>query len=195
MTPTEFLKVYSPFAEETQRKYGVPAKVTLAQAALESGWGKHAPGFNFFGVKAGEKQLLRTTEYLKTPDVKFPEVISITPENGKYKYIVKDYFRKYKTPGDSFDDHAQFLLVNPRYKAAFAFTNNPEQFINEIAKAGYATDSKYAEKLNKLASGLESVIKTGVEAVKENPAKSGLGLLALIAGAYLLSSQFKKRKK
>ena len=53
MTPKEFVKKYHPFALETERKTGIDARFTLAQAALETGWGKSAPGNMFFGVKAG----------------------------------------------------------------------------------------------------------------------------------------------
>ena len=101
MTPKEFIKQYKPFALETERKTGISHLFTLAQAALESGWGNSAPGNMFFGVKAGKdtpankKQLLNTTEVLNAPNLgyKFPQVMSIYQlPNGKYKYEVKDWF-------------------------------------------------------------------------------------------------------
>jgi len=54
MTPKEFIKQYKPFALETERKTGISHLFILAQAALESGWGKSVPGNMFFGVKAGK---------------------------------------------------------------------------------------------------------------------------------------------
>ena len=52
MTAKEFIQTYKPFAMESERKTGISHLFILAQAALESGWGKRAPGYNFFGVKA-----------------------------------------------------------------------------------------------------------------------------------------------
>ena len=197
MTPTEFLNYYAPYAKETEKIYGVPYLVTLSQAALESGYGKHAPGFNFFGVKAGKawtgpKQLLRTTEYLSSPDVKFPEIISITPAGAKYKYVVKDYFRKYNTPTESFNDHAKFLINNQRYKAAFN-TTNALDFAKEVAKAGYATDEQYFNKLQKLITGINQVVTMAVDKVKQNPGAAGAGLFIALGAAFLLFSAGKKR--
>ena len=122
MKPKEFVTAYFPFAKETEQKTGIAAIAILAQAALESGWGKAAPGNMFFGVKDtdginGNEQLLTTTEYSRRNDLKFPEIISITPvlKNGQkyFKYVVKDYFRKYETPEQCFTDHTNFFFKNP----------------------------------------------------------------------------------
>jgi len=160
LTPKQFIKEYYQFAMQTQDKTGIDARFTLAQAALESGWGANAPGNMFFGVKASkntpesQKQLIRTREVLKNPDVKFPEIISITPtSNGRYIYVVKDWFRKYDTPEQSFTDHANFFFENKRYSKALEHRHDPYMFAEEIAKAGYATDPNYA-------SVLKSVIRT-----------------------------------
>src|SRR5665647_3367678 len=118
MIPKEFVAAFFPFAKQTEEKTGISAIAILAQAALESGWGKAAPGNMFFGVKDtdginGNEQLLTTTEYSRRMDLKFPEVISVTPviKNGEkyYKYIVKDYFRKYDTPEQCFTDYTSFV--------------------------------------------------------------------------------------
>ena len=66
MKPKDFVAKYKPFALETQTKTGICFKATLAQAAVESGWGEAAPGNMFFGVKDtdginGNEQLLVTT--------------------------------------------------------------------------------------------------------------------------------------
>jgi flagellar protein FlgJ len=91
---------------------------------------------------------------LKNPNVKFPEVISVTKRaDGKYTYKVKDWFRKYETPEGSFTDHACFFFAYDRYKKALEVRNDPYRFADEIAKAGYATDPNYA-------SVLRGVIKT-----------------------------------
>lgn len=161
MTPKEFVQTYLPYAKQTEEKTGIDARFTLAQAALESGWGKHAPGNMFFGVKAvkstpeTKRQLLTTTEYF-TDDkqgYRFPEVIRIVKEGKRFKYTVKDWFRKYESPEESFTDHAQFFFDNKRYHTALDFRSDPYKFAEAIAKAGYATAPDYA-------SILKSVIKT-----------------------------------
>ena len=161
MTPKDFVKKYLPFAKTTEEKTGIDATFTLAQAALESGWGERAVGNMFFGVKANpnatpenKRQLLITREVLSNPDALFPVVISKKAiGNGKYEYRVKDWFRKYDSPEESFSDHAEFFFKYKRYGKALEVRYNPYRFAEEIAKAGYATDPNYA-------TILKGVIKT-----------------------------------
>ena len=164
MTPKEFIKQYKPFALETERKTGISHLFTLAQAALESGWGNSAPGNMFFGVKAGKetpankKQLLTTTEILNSPNLKhlFPQVLSVKMlSSGKYKYTVKDWFRKYDTPEECFTDHAQFFFKNKRYTKALLVRSDPYKFAKEVAQAGYATAPNYANKLKDVIKTIE----------------------------------------
>ncbi len=166
MTPKEFVRKYHPFALETQRKTGISALFVLAQAALETGWGKSAPGNMFFGVKAGphvpehKKQLLRTREVLLTSGVKFPEVVSVRRlQSGKYEYVVKDWFRKYETPEESFTDHAKLFLSGARYRSALSVKGDPYAFADAVAAAGYATAPDYA-------AALKGVIRTVERAIK-----------------------------
>lgn len=165
MTPNEFIKQYKIYALQTERKTGISHLFTLAQAALESGWGKNVPGNMFFGVKAGKdtpsekKQLLTTTEILSSPNLKhlFPLVISVKMlPNGKYKYTIKDWFRKYDTPEECFTDHSQFFFKNKRYAKALLVRSDPYKFAEEVAKAGYATAPDYANSLKKIIKMLES---------------------------------------
>jgi len=165
MQPDEFVKAYYPYAKQTQDKTGIDARFILAQAALETGWGAHVPGNMFFGIKDtdginGNEQLLRTTEVLKNPDVKFPEIISITKRaDGKYLYKVKDWFRKYDTPEGSFTDHACFFFVNNRYRKALEVKHDPYLFAVEIANAGYATAPNYAAELIKIIRMIDKYIE------------------------------------
>lgn len=159
MTPNKFVEAYLEYAQDTEAYTGISYIFTLAQAALESAWGEKAVGNMFFGVKDtdginGNEQLLTTREVLKSPNAKFPEIISKTQrKDGKYEYKVKDWFRKYDTPEESFTDHAKFFLENKRYAKALEVRNDPYAFADEIAKAGYATDPSYA-------TLLKGVIKT-----------------------------------
>lgn len=155
MTPEEFCKTYYKHAKACEKRTNVPALFTLAQAAVETGWGKHAPGNMMFGIKDtdginGNEQLITTTEYLKNPDAKFPVILAkvFDPVKKLYKYTVKTYFRKYDSPEESFVDHGKFFLQNSRYHDNFAKCgNNPFCFADEVAADGYATGPNYARTL------------------------------------------------
>jgi len=136
----------------------------IAQSAGESGW-KPGPGNMMFGIKDfdginGNEQLIRTKEYLSHKNAKFPVIHSITPVmKGKvrmYKYDVETYFRKYDTPADSFRDYAKFIQENPRYEKALRVREIPELYLQELAKAGYATGMHYKEFMMQM---LRSVVK------------------------------------
>ena len=78
----------------------------------------------------------------------FPEIISVRKTaNGQYYCQVRDWFRKYNSPEESFTDHARLLSQHPRYQKAMRYKNDPYRLAEEIAAAGYATDPKYAYKL------------------------------------------------
>jgi flagellum-specific peptidoglycan hydrolase FlgJ len=138
MTPEEFIKQYSYYAVVTSTG-GIFPSVKLAQAALESGYGKSQLSTlykNFFGIKAtpdwrGGVADMSTLEYYGTS----------TPSR------ILDGFRVYgRDPFESFNDHTRFLNENPRYKTALQANNAFEQ-ANALQAAGYATDPNYANKL------------------------------------------------
>lgn len=133
-TPAGFVTAIAPAAQACSKRTGVPASVTVAQAALESSWGKRAPGMNLFGIKAD-------------PAWRGPVTLQVTHEvvNGE-TITITARFRAYSDWEGSIDDHAAFLTGNPRYRPAFAFKDGPN-FARAIAKAGYATDPLYADKL------------------------------------------------
>jgi flagellar protein FlgJ len=167
MRPKQFVEQFLPYAKVTEQKTGINAIAILAQAALESGWGEHAPGNMFFGVKDtdginGNEQLITTTEYSKRADLKFPQIISVVPTTiggvKFFKYTVKDYFRKYATPEECFTDHASFFLKNPRYKGALQVKGDAGLFIDAIANAGYATAPGYAATLKAVAKTIQNNI-------------------------------------
>ena len=155
----EFIKKYLPYARETEAKTGISALFVLAQSALETGWGNSVSGNNMFGVKATvstppeKRQLVLTTEILKTSKAQFPEILKITPrEDGTYLYRVRDWFRKYDTPEESFTDHANLFFRNKRYAKALEVKGDPYKFAEAVAKAGYATEPTYAERLKGVIS-------------------------------------------
>lgn len=134
MTPQAFIAAIAPAARTSMQSTKIPASFTVAEGALESGWGAHAPGFNLFGVKA---------------DASWhgPIMTQATHEviNGE-TIEVQARFRAYPDWLASIEDHAQFLLINPRYRPAFAYTTGA-LFARAIAAAGYATDPLYASKI------------------------------------------------
>ncbi|MBP9793776.1 MAG: glucosaminidase domain-containing protein [Flavobacterium sp.] len=161
MTPEQFVKYYYPQAKKVQDRTGMSAIALLAQSAHETGWGKKAVGNMMFGVKDtdginGNEQLITTTEFHSTAKVKYPVIISIVKIGNKFKYTIKDWFRKYDSAEQSFLDHANFLIRNPRYKNALLVKSDPYKFLSEIAKAGYATDPNYGKVMGDM---IYSVIK------------------------------------
>jgi flagellum-specific peptidoglycan hydrolase FlgJ len=138
MNPTDFIATIAPPALESAKRTKIPASFTVAQAALESGWGKSllaTRGRNLFGVKAGHEWkgavlTLNTREFI----------------GGKW-VLVEAHWRKYFDWLDSIEDHANFLLFNPRYKPAFAHPMHGEDFAKVVQGCGYATDPNYADKI------------------------------------------------
>ena len=137
MKPAEFIATIGPAAQASAAVTKVPASFVVAQAALESAWGKSAlttEGRNLFGVKAdsswhGPVLMLPTRECIKGAWCTVPAT-----------------WRKYPNWRASIDDHAQFFINNPRYKPAFETTDG-EAFAHAVAAAGYATDPQYADKV------------------------------------------------
>ncbi|MEI7954415.1 MAG: glucosaminidase domain-containing protein [Verrucomicrobiota bacterium] len=137
MTPSDFIAAVAPAAQSSAAKTRIPASFTVAEAALESGWGSSrlaAEGFNLFGVKAdrswhGPTLTMHTREFVHCQWVLVPAL-----------------WRHYPDWEGCIDDHAAFLLGNPRYRPAFAHTTG-EDFARAVAAAGYATDPEYANKL------------------------------------------------
>jgi flagellum-specific peptidoglycan hydrolase FlgJ len=168
MKPQLFVDKYLPHAKKVEAKTGISSVAILTQAALESGWGKIAPGNMFFGIKDtdgvnGNEQLITTTEYTRSAKNPMPIAISSTPviRNGikMFKHKGKDYFRKYNSPEESFNDHVQFFFRNKRYSKALVVKQDYNRFFEEIAKAGYATDPNYADTLKAVSKSIVKHIK------------------------------------
>jgi flagellar protein FlgJ len=143
LTPAQFIRVAVPGAQADWRANGVPPSVTIAQAILESGWGRSdlsATSKNYFGIKcqnggygkiANGCRTVRTNECTKAGEC----------------FVTTASFRTYASQADSFRDHGSFLRSNSRYAGAFAYTKDANNFIKKVWQAGYATDPKYVEKV------------------------------------------------
>ncbi|WGL63732.1 flagellar assembly peptidoglycan hydrolase FlgJ [Pseudomonas sp. CW003PS] len=150
-SPQEFVATMLPMAQAAAEKIGVHPRYLVAQAALETGWGKSIirtrdgnSSHNLFGIKShgsweGESARVLTTEYKGGKAVK--EAAS---------------FRAYDSYAQSFDDYVSFLQSNGRYETALSSTENPERFVKELQQAGYATDPNYARKISQIARKMQT---------------------------------------
>lgn len=165
----EFIKQMLPYALAIESKFKIPHLFLLAQTGLETGFGKHLPGYNFAGLKAVKDalgnpqepaQLLWTWEYLNNRDAaaKFPERDASKDVyiNGKWKVRVKDWFKKYDSLQAGLNGYIS-VLMKPRYKAAFNYSE-PLAFAAEIKKGGYATDPNYVAKIEKNINYIKNII-------------------------------------
>lgn len=131
----QFIESIAPGAIQTWNEYGILPSVTVAQAAVESGWGNSAPANNLFGIKGsynGQSVTLRTREVY----------------NGRSTYIY-DNFRAYPSRNESVEDHGRFLAVNSRYSNLRGDTNYVN-VTNNLQRDGYATDPSYAATLQSI---------------------------------------------
>jgi len=133
-------------ARHAAAESGVPARLILSQAALESGWGRReikdengATSHNLFGIKAtggweGKVVNIMTTEF----------------ENGVARKV-KQPFRAYDSDAEAFADYARLISKNGRYRDVLT-APSAEEAAHRIQAAGYATDPAYADKLISIMS-------------------------------------------
>lgn len=145
-TQREFMQRLRPHADAAAQRLGVPANFVLAHAALESGWGQReikradgSPSYNLFGIKAGQgwqgdTAQVQTTEYQYGIPVKRQEP-----------------FRAYAGHVEAFGDYAQ--LLERRYRGVVG-QSDAGSFAFGLQQAGYASDPRYGEKLNRLIQQL-----------------------------------------
>ena len=145
MTNAQFIAASVAPAQQSWREYGVPASVAIAQAIIESGWGRStltANDRNYFGIKcfrgspgsiATGCHTYRTTE---------------CGSSGCYRTTAS--FRVYASITDSFRDHGRFLVVNSRYSKAFRYKNDSYEFLRQVWIAGYATSPTYYSTVSKI---------------------------------------------
>ena len=148
----DFIATHAESARAASEATGIPARFLLAQAALESGWGRQeirgadgAASHNLFGIKASRNWTggvadAATTEYIDGAARKTTE-----------------RFRAYGSYAESFQDYARLLLNNPRYSQVVA-QQDEAGFARGLQQAGYATDPKYADKLIRIMQGLNQAL-------------------------------------
>jgi len=126
-----YIENYKNVAKDNMVRTGIPASITLGQAILESGAGTgplSVQANNHFGIKCHKEWT--------GPSIKYTD----DEEN--------ECFRKYDDPSQSFKDHSYFLTSRPRYAELFEFEKDDfRSWAYGLKAAGYATDSKYPDKL------------------------------------------------
>ncbi|TWR72217.1 flagellar assembly peptidoglycan hydrolase FlgJ [Pseudomonas marginalis] len=147
----EFVATMLPMAKAAAARIGVDPKYLVAQAALETGWGKSvmraedgSSSHNLFGIKAGQSWQGGQARAI-TSEFRDGAMVKETAQ-----------FRSYDSYQDSFHDLVTLLQSNDRYKEVVKSADNPEQFVRELQKAGYATDPAYASKISQIAKTMNS---------------------------------------
>ncbi len=137
-----FAELHARHAAAASTATGIPAKFMIAQAALESGWGRReilradgSSSHNVFGIKAGAGWKGDVAEAVTT------EYIDGVPHKRSEK------FRAYGSYAEAFADYARMLSTSPRYREVMAAATDAGGFADALQKAGYATDPAYAQKL------------------------------------------------
>lgn len=146
LTPGSFIGALLPAVRARAEKHRVPLEGVLAQAALETGWGRHVPQLpdgrssnNVFGIKAdagwkGERVAHDTLEFIDGAMVRR-----------------REWFRAYPSIDAAVEDYFRFL-GKPRYDAVRG-SGTVDEFARGLQEAGYATDPEYANKLRGVAEG------------------------------------------
>lgn len=147
-SPEHFVHTLLPLAEQAAGDSGIDPRLMVAQAALETGWGRHmirgndgTHSYNLFGIKAdsrwqGDSVNIATTE--------FREGVAMKERAD---------FRGYPDYRESFRDYVQFLQDNPRYRDVWEVADQPAEFANRLQQAGYATDPAYGRKIQSIMEG------------------------------------------
>jgi flagellar protein FlgJ len=147
-----FVGQHRQVAQQVERESGIPASFMIGKAAHETGWGRspirNADGsdsFNLFGIKAtpgwrGRVAEITTTEYV----------------NGAPQRMTQR-FRAYDSPVEAFRDYARLIGRSPRYAEVMQNLHAPRAFAQELQQAGYATDPRYASKLERVINATINV--------------------------------------
>ena len=140
MSPQEFISKFGELMVIATNGTPLFPSVKMAQAGLETGWGKSTVGTanNLFGIYATGNH---------TPYWKGDMVNASTQEDyGNGNVTVRSNFRAYATLQDSIKDHSHLLLTLSRY-APVRNAKTPEEQARELQRCGYATDKNYSDKL------------------------------------------------
>lgn len=146
-TAEAFVAALYPHARQVAQQLDIDPKAVIAQAALETGWGRFMitdqqgnNSFNFFGIKAdqrwqGERVNIQTHEY-----------------RAGVRVNERADFRSYPSVAAGLQDYAEFLQSGDRYQQALGKGLAADQFGHALQRAGYATDPAYGEKIQRVSN-------------------------------------------
>jgi flagellar protein FlgJ len=147
-SPEDFVQRLLPVARVVASELGVDPRVLVAQAALETGWGKAvihrsdgSSSHNLFGIKADSRWSGDTVH------------ASTLEFEGGVMTRKREPFRAYASYAESFSDYLTFLRENPRYGKVLDQTGDSRGFVEALHQAGYATDPEYAGKILAILRG------------------------------------------
>jgi peptidoglycan hydrolase FlgJ len=145
-----------PQAQQAGQQLGVDPRNLIAQAALETNWGRSLPqdatgrsSHNLFGMKAA-RGWAGSTVTAPTEEYQSGVATSTTAQ-----------FRSYDSPTQSFQDYVALLQSNPRYAAALNTGEDARAFAAGLQRGGYATDPDYARKIGAIAQTLPAAPSQG----------------------------------
>jgi peptidoglycan hydrolase FlgJ len=172
-TQTNFIQDLWPQAQEAGQLLGVDPRHLIAQAALETNWGRNMPqdsagrcSNNLFGIKASAGWSGAT-------------VTSDTQEfQGGVANNTSAQFKAYSTPAQSFEDYVALLRNNPRYSAALNTGGDVHAFATGLQRGGYATDPEYANKIAAVASAVAHKVSAASVSVSDLKLSSVLPITA-----------------
>jgi flagellar protein FlgJ len=144
-SPQAFVEGLKAEAQATAAQLGLTPQGLLAQAALESGWGKYVihdgagtNSHNLFGIKAGKDWEGATVA-----------IASVEVSNGVVGRQVSN-FKRYDSYSQAFDDYARLLQGNERYQRVLQAGDNTAEFAKRLGESGYATDPEYGKKIDRV---------------------------------------------
>lgn len=158
-SPEAFVRELWPYAQRAAQSLNTKPETLIAQAALETGWGKHMiqgtdgrNSLNLFGIKADQRW---SGDRVITETVEFRDGL-MRKERAQ--------FRAYDSVAESFKDYTAFIKDNPRYGEALNAKDN-QGYTRALSEAGYATDPDYSEKINQIINSdrLRNAIPTNAD--------------------------------
>ena len=156
-----FIEAMMPHALAVSAQTGLDPRLVIAQSAQETGWGKSAPGNNYFGIKSHGKaggNTMATNEVINGQTVR-----------------INDSFRGYGDMGESALGYASFLKENPRYRDMLSAPDLDSQ-VAALGRSGYATDPNYAASVGSIARSIP--MPDGSVSMSTQGAPSGGGYAA-----------------
>jgi flagellar protein FlgJ len=167
-----FVKALWPAAQSAAQELGTDPRNLVAQAALETGWGRNVPraasggsSNNLFGMKASETWSGATID---APTVEYRNGTAVATTGS---------FRSYASAEQSVKDYVALLRQNPRYTAALNTGSDAQAFGTALQRGGYATDPAYAAKLSAIAARLSGPQQDSLKLASTLPITPGTGTL------------------